>query len=108
MFDDPAEHLELNQQGVLAAKNGSPHGFASIELFALNERDLPDERARAYRDAARLFKDVVMARLDNNTSRLAELEPELEEIRSGARPYAMAARLAVEDMRGRLGLNLPG
>lgn len=56
-FDDPGEHLEVGEQGVIAAK--SPRGQATIEVCRLNRDPLKDARAREQRSAWREVKELM-------------------------------------------------
>ena len=103
LVEDPAEHLAVAEDGVVHSIDGSPRGQACIDLLGLNDRDLPDDRRQAYKDAYRMFTFLTLARLERNQTKIAELEEELRDIELGSRPHAISARLAIRDAKARIG-----
>ncbi|NJK31730.1 MAG: hypothetical protein HC927_04535 [Deltaproteobacteria bacterium] len=99
LVEDPGEHLAVTKEGVLFAVDGSKRGQACIDLLGLNDRDLPDERGRAYEDAYRMYTELLLARLGQNHVRVMELQKQLREILIGSRPHAISTRLAIDDAR---------
>lgn len=106
LVEDPAEHIDVTPEGVLFAVSGSSRGQACIELLGLNDRDLPDDRGRAYDEAYRLYKDLILARLERVPDKVRKLEAQVREIERGACTHAISRRLAIRDAKQSL-LDLP-
>ena len=94
-WEDPAPHFELDETGVLGAK--TERGQACIDVFGLNARDLPNDRASVYQDTQRLVMDLTYeAGKDANSRRTKELLDQVSRVQDGHEPHTMAARLAIE------------
>ncbi|ABY44615.1 retron system putative HNH endonuclease [Bacillus mycoides] len=48
--DDPSEHLEFKDTGIIEFKEGSKKGEKSIKVYALHRRELTEERAKVAKD----------------------------------------------------------
>jgi hypothetical protein len=95
VVEDPAQHLQLDEVGVLYAT--TERGQACIDVFGLNERDLPNDRAKVYKDTKRLIIDLLAeAEKDPNSQRTKDLLEQVGRVQEGREPHTMAARLAIE------------
>lgn len=95
---DPSEHIEIFENGVLAGK--SNRGRACIEVFGLNYRDLPGRRRNIYksvRDKMGLLSLLLIA--DPNSGQVRELIEELLEIKSGKGEFTSIALKAINDAK---------
>jgi hypothetical protein len=95
-WDDPNDHLLLDRTGVMASK--TERGRACIEVFGLNRRGLPDERATKYKETQRLLRGLhgLLQNAPNSEETRDELN-RLARIKAGHEPHTMAARLAIRD-----------
>lgn len=98
LVDDPAEHLGVDQLGVMFANNDSPRGKTCIEIFGLNLRDLPAERLRVYDDTKTFFKNLIDLRFSQAPG-LAAAEARYRQILGGAERFTAVARLAIDHAR---------
>lgn|GEM_PF-2669924 len=97
--EDPDEHLLLDETGVFSHK--TPRGKMCIDLLGLNDRDLPNDRRATYKYTRLLVTALLEeASKDMNSQRTKELLDEVHCIQSGARPFTMAARLAIRQTLG--------
>jgi hypothetical protein len=94
VLEDPDQHLLLDETGVLAAK--TPAGQECIDVFGLNERSLPNERATTFKNTQRTIRELLdELSKDPNGGRTKALLSQLSALNDGAEPYTMAARLAI-------------
>ena len=96
VHEDPGEHLELEENGAYAWK--TERGRVCVEIFGLNDRDLPHERNKMYK--AVLQKMGLLAMLlatDPNGAQTEELIAELSEHRRGRNAFTSVAIKAIED-----------
>lgn len=94
-WEDPAPHLALDETGVLAAK--TERGQACIDVFGLNARDLPNDRAKVYKDTQRLVMELTFeAGRDANSERTKNVLGQVIRVQDGHEPHTMAGRLAIE------------
>jgi len=104
VWDDPSEHLELDKLGaVLLAKRGSKRGQTCIDIFGLNERDLPDTRSKVYKTV--VYKMSLLAQSlskSPNSKDTKELLDEIIKIEEGAEEHTIAARKAIDDSQKNL------
>jgi hypothetical protein len=95
-IDDPSLHLGFHDKsGVVFPVNGSLRGTACVEIFGLNNRDLPRRRLQKYSTIRRLHTTWVLKSL-SEADVSAEVA-EMDEILAGRDEYAMAGRRALED-----------
>lgn len=98
--DDPNDHLELDESGVLSEKTAS--GDECIKTFGLNYRDLPNERAKVYQDVTNLLRILsLQLQLDPNglQGQTKTMLGRLKKIKEGAESYTISARLAIQHRR---------
>ena len=98
VFDDPEEHLQLDDTGLLLPM--TERGRATVQILGLNERNLPESRKRKIEDVlgtyAQLAQDLILRRQDV----LVETRKErIKEIKSGRTEFAMAGRRALGQAR---------
>lgn len=84
--DDPSDHLKLEETGILTPKNMSERGQATIDIFGLNARSLPDDRKKAFIAAK---NSISIALLEG---RAIEDEEVFKDLRSGKIEHCIAAR----------------
>ncbi len=93
--EEPADHLMVDTATGLM-QNLSERGAMCIRIFGLNLRDrLPEKRKQAINDVEALL-DTIIHNPDPNAKQQA-LE-DLQEIRSGRREYALAARTYIAEV----------
>lgn len=100
---DPAHHLGIDSTGVMFARDESSKGQMCIDVFGLNERELPTERKRVYTNTRRLWMDYVFKKLSDPASpSLNDDQVLLELIEAGNEAYTVAARLAIADAKAEM------
>ncbi len=103
VLENPSDHMDLDSSGVFVDK--SDRGDECIKTFGLNQRDLPNERAKVYQDVTSFLTLLsVQLQLDPNglqAQTIAMLE-RLKKIKDGTENYTAAARLAIQNRRVRL------
>lgn len=95
VFEDPEEHMRLND--VFHFDAFDDRGETCIDVFGLNDRDLPNARAHKYHEVRNQFGLMHVALnsgLGADTSTLVE---KLRRLRDGVGPYTTAARKAIRD-----------
>lgn len=95
-FDNPEEHLEMDDLGIFIAK--SDRGETCIRIFGLNDRGLPDERRKIYNTVRQkmglLYLHVVQGA---NNDMISNSLSEIERIKNGFEAFTAAARKAIKD-----------
>lgn len=94
VFDDPEEHLEIDERGVFHAR--SDRGEACLNILGLNERDLPQARKEVY-DETKDKVVMMLMFLSRGYAEGNELCNKLATLRSGAGKYTAAVRRAIKD-----------
>ena len=101
VFDNPEDHLEINDLGIFSSKNNSIRGKMCIKIFGLNVRGLPDMRKKTYTNVKMkmdcLFQLLSPDRAKNET--IKNLINEIREIRNGVEEFTVAARKAIVDYK---------
>lgn len=97
VFDYPERYLDVDETGIIYAKNRSLRGKTCIRIFGLNERDLPNDRRKTYKDVKLklAFLSSVAADFDQNT--VKGYLSELIKIKEGFEAFTSAARKAIAD-----------
>ena len=101
VFDDPDQHLEIDSLGIFHSKTDC--GESCINIFGLNERDLPNERKKKYDDVK--LKVCALANFGTyniNSPETESLLNKLVEISKGVEEFTLAARKAIEDSKENL------
>lgn len=94
--ENPAEHLKIDGLGVFHPK--SDRGKTCIDIFGLNDRDLPNERKNKYDDIKLKMQLLARAMSYNpNGGEAKQLMNRLLKIRAGCDAYTAAARKAISD-----------
>lgn len=95
VLENPEEHLEVDETGVINAKNESEKGKACIDIFGLNDREaLLEARKNCYNDAKDRISILIMRLYQNDTNDISYLE----EIEQGKKAYSSAARTALRHL----------
>ena len=97
-FDDPEEHLGLDDTGLLFWK--SERGEATVKILGLNERNLPERRRRELENVryvfAHLLADLTLVR---ENGLIATAKDRIREAEIGKSEFAMAGRKALSVAR---------
>jgi len=94
VFQDPEQHLSVDDTGIFAAK--TPEGKTCIDIFGLNVREaLVECRRTAYRETKNKVITLLNA-LHHNASDVGDHLNELLDIKRGKRPYSAPARVAIQ------------
>lgn len=104
MWDDPCEHLSIDETGVFVPL--TDRGDSTLKLFCLNERGLPDRRARHYQDVLDSAKQAIIKLLEHGKDEL-QVQHRLRRISrivAGYEGYTAAGRQAIKEMDA----NAPG
>lgn len=97
VFEDPEEHLKINNLGFLSPKNKSERGEVCISVFGLNDRpSLLDERKRTYKQVVDELNLLWIA-FKMKSPEIQERIDRIEEYKNGSRPYSIAGRKAIND-----------
>lgn len=93
VLENPEEHLEVDETGIMKAKNESEKGKACIDILGLNVREaLLEARKKCYD----YVKDhICMSVLALMLCKDKKVLRDLDEIRQGKNAYSSAARAAV-------------
>jgi hypothetical protein len=96
VFQDPADHLTIDDTGVFAAI--TPEGQMCIDVFGLNVREaLVEGRKLTYRGIrAKILGTVSNLQRDPNGTDALEDLSELEAFIAGEKPFSAAARVAIQ------------
>lgn len=99
-FDNPEEHLEIDQTGALIPKSKSIRGKTCIDIFKLNERGLPDERKKIYNTVKQkmaLLCSYIIP--DGDFERAKGILGEIRNHKNGIEEFTIAARKAIKDSK---------
>jgi hypothetical protein len=97
--EDPENHLEVDNIGVLHSKDD--RGEKCIEIFGLNLREaLVNERKNIYDDVKDKAKLLIIARA--NGAPTERYENEILAYKAGVKPYSIAGRKAIMDISNEL------
>jgi len=100
-WEEPDDHLTLDASGVYAEK--TERGKACIDVFGLNDRDLPNERATTYQNVINFLAALShQLRIDPNGAQTTEMIQRLKRIKEGGESHTAAARLAIINRRASL------
>lgn len=100
VLEDPADHIEVDATGILHAKEGSDRGRACIDVFGLNNRDLPNERKTRYddiRDKIGLLFQVLGR--DGGKADATKLLRQMKAIKEGRGEFTAVAKKAMRDAK---------
>lgn len=94
--DEPDNHLEIDELGILHSKDNK--GQKTIDIFGLNLREsLVDERKRTYATTKNLIQLLIIGlAMDNNVQ---DQKNELDAYKKGERSYSIAGRKALTDYK---------
>ena len=97
-FDDPDEHLEVDDTGLLIGT--TDRGRMTVRLLGLNQRNLPEGRKKQMEVVQllceRLASDIAFGRRNQMAVSVRRL---IEEVRNGRSEFAMAGRRIIREMR---------
>ncbi|MCZ6701778.1 MAG: hypothetical protein O6940_01925 [Ignavibacteria bacterium] len=97
VIEDPGEHLEIDNLGILHPKNNGERGETCIQIFGLNDRpSLVEERKLMYKQVKNDFKLALLSLLFKSEEK-QELLDKINAYKMGQRPYSISARKAIED-----------
>lgn len=97
--EDPAEHLEIDQKGILHPHKKSDRGDMCINVFGLNDRiGLVKDRYDTYKDVRKLCEAALVAYIYKSPDVQEHFET-ISEYKQGKRPYSIAAKRAIEEIR---------
>jgi hypothetical protein len=95
LIEDPSDHIEVDETGVLAAK--TLRGDKAITMLGLNSRTaLVDRRSEAY-DAAKNMINALFPALMSKSPEAADLMAKIKAMKEGKKPFALALRAAIRD-----------
>ena len=94
VFENPEDHLKVDESGIFYSKNGSLRGETCIRIFGLNDRGLPNERKATYKKVSDRIILVLMERLTNRDTN-SELPDDIKRIDEGFEAFTAAARKAI-------------
>jgi hypothetical protein len=104
VIDEPDKYLGIDKTGVMYAIDGSPRGQTCIDIFGLNDRELPAARKRVYDDVKTIYlKYLVRAIEDRESPGLAAEKARVQSIMAGGEEYTLAARTAIAEVDQLLG-----
>lgn len=99
VLEDPEEHLEVDETGIMNAKNGSEKGKTCIDIFGLNDREaLQVARKECYEDVKARICFLAFQLILGSTNDISYLK----EIQQGRKAYSIAARTALRHCSSRL------
>lgn len=99
VLEDPEEHLEVDETGIMKAKTGSEKGKTCIDIFGLNDREaLQVARKECYEDVKARICSLAVQLILGNTNDISYLK----EIQQGRKAYSIAARTARRHCYSRL------
>ncbi len=94
MDEDPSDHLEMDETGILKAK--TDRGQACIDVLGLNAREtLVDARRQCVENTADQVRLVSLYVHDNDEGKLRSRLSALKKIKTGAAPFSAAGRVAL-------------
>lgn len=94
VLEDPEEHLEVDETGIMKAKNGSEKGKTCIDIFGLNIREALLEARKDCFDAVKARTSILIIEFIKN-NKIDDISF-VKEIRQGRKAYSAAARTALE------------
>ncbi len=102
--DNPEDHLEVDDTGVIIAK--TDRGQKCIDIFGLNARETLLDTRRKYIDDTRwliklLIRSIKLQQHDNKDA-MSKLKEKVEEIKSGAAPFSACGRLVLREFENKL------
>jgi uncharacterized protein (TIGR02646 family) len=102
-FEDPEHHLTfvwIPDRGYqIAPRDGSDRGRRTIEVLELDRDDLSELRRAYYlRHLQPLLERWVKARQKNDEEALEEIRSEARALQSAESPFALLARVALQDL----------
>jgi hypothetical protein len=98
VFDNPEDHLEMDELGIFIPKNGSERGKTCIDIFKLNERGLPDERKKIYNTVREKMGLLCFRIVPGGDSEGAKkILNDIENHKNGIEEFTIAARKAIKD-----------
>ena len=104
LFEDPADHIDVDSTGVMHAKNGSDRGLTCIDIFGLNSRDLPSERKERYDEIRSKMGLLFLALGQSNPDNpeVSKLLQQIQSIKDGHGEFTAIARKAMKDAKENL------
>lgn len=93
--DDPEEHLAFGLEGVIAPRDGSPRGEATIEVCKLSRAELHEER-KEHQEYARTATYSAVTQVDPSRNFEAAMAEVYEKYAGPTSRYSAAARVAIE------------
>lgn len=95
VYEDPEEHLEVDEMGIMKEKNGSKKGKTCIDVFGLNVREaLYERRKRVYNHTTDLVGLVFFSVMNDYPDAQDRLK-EFWNIWEGKAPFSAAGRSAI-------------
>lgn len=99
--EDPSDHLEIDETGVMIAK--TDRGQACINIFGLNVREaLVNARRECIWNTNNALALASMAATNSDEEQLSTFISSFERIKTGAAVYSAAGRFALRQGRARL------
>lgn len=99
VLENPEEHLEVDETGIMNAKNGSEKGKTCIDIFGLNVREaLQVARKDCYDNVKARICIFAIQFINRNTNDISYVK----EIQQGRKAYSAAARTALRHCYSRL------
>ena len=99
VLEDPEEHLEVDETGIMKAKNGSEKGKTCIDIFGLNNREaLQVARKDCFDDVKARTCILAIELIQSNTNDISYVK----EILQGRKAYSAAARTALKQCFSKL------
>jgi len=101
VFQNPENYLEMDETGVLKAKDNSPEGQACINILGLNLRvKLVELRKDAYRAVEDKIDALILTLYHNSTEVDAQIDT-LMDYRKGKKAYSFAGRAGIKKVLAR-------
>lgn len=99
--DDPSDHLEIDEMGVVIPK--TDRGQACTEIFGLNSREpLVNARKEFIKNTLNKVELASAAAARGDEARLRDLMSDLAKIKAGETPFAAAGRGVLPQVKERL------
>jgi hypothetical protein len=93
VFDDPADHMEMDSTGVLAFR--TDRGKATEGIFGLNVRGLPEARKERYEKTK--MQCAALLHVDPNGGEAEAKRQKLRDAANGVGEHTIAVRKAIKD-----------
>lgn len=104
IHENPEDHLEIDETGIMKPKNESERGKACIDILGLNAREgLLEARKRCYDDTKARLIMLYMSYLSNNDKKIFN---DIDEIFQGKYAYSSVARTVYRQLKSKLKLTL--